>query len=64
MVVGQAVHDLGLLCVISKPDVHAPRCPKPLVRGEGGAVPWAFVDSLTLPRGESAFEREGESLYS
>lgn len=39
-------------------------CAKPLVRGEGGAVPWAFVDSLTLPRGESAFERERESLYS
>lgn len=38
-----------LVCsVTSKPDVHAPCCPKLLVRGEGGAVPWAFVDSLSL----------------
>lgn len=58
------MHDLSLLCVISKPDVHTPCCPKPLVREEGGTIPWAFVDSFTLPRGESAFEREGESVYS
>lgn len=57
---------MTLVCSVSYPSLMfiPPCCPKPLVREEGGTIPWAFVDSFTLPRGESAFEREGEGVYS
>lgn len=61
---GRGVHGLGLLCH-AEPDVHAPCLPEPPVREAGGAAPLGFCRfSFTLPREESAFGREGESLYS